>query len=75
MQNVLTYLGPGQDLGRMDLCRFSAVVRKWQQLLRSKVRKHLYTASVTEHWHREVVESPSLKTFKSRLDRVLRNGL
>ena len=70
------------DLGRMgnsgDFCRFSAVVKKWQQTLRSKVRKHFYTVSVTEHWHRlprEAVESPSLQTFKSCLDKVLGNQL
>jgi len=38
------------------------------------MRKNLFTLRVTEHWNRlprEVVESPSLDTFKIYLDAVL----
>ncbi|KFQ89507.1 hypothetical protein N337_05348, partial [Phoenicopterus ruber ruber] len=37
-------------------------------------RKNFFTVRVTERWHRlprEVVESPSLEIFKTRLDAVL----
>jgi len=38
------------------------------------IRKHFFTVRVAKHWHklpREVLESPSLETFKSHLDMVL----
>jgi len=42
------------------------------------MRKNFFTLSVTEHCNRlprEVVESPSLEIFKTRLDKVLYNQL
>jgi len=38
------------------------------------MRKNFFTVTVMEHWNRlprEVVESPSLEIFKTRLDNVL----
>ena len=45
---------------------------------RLNMRKIFFPLRVTEHWNRlprEVVESPSLEIFKTRLDKVLYNLL
>ncbi|KFW63006.1 hypothetical protein AS28_00380, partial [Pygoscelis adeliae] len=40
------------------------------------IRKKFFTLRVVQHWHRlprEVVDAPSLETFKVRLDGALSN--
>jgi len=43
---------------------------------RLDIRKKLFTMRMVNHWHRlprEVVDAPSLETFKAGLDRALSN--
>jgi len=43
---------------------------------RLHIRKKFFTMRVVKHWNRlprEVVDAPSLETFKTRLDRALSN--
>ncbi|KFW62045.1 hypothetical protein AS28_00098, partial [Pygoscelis adeliae] len=44
--------------------------------IRLDIRKKLFTLRVVKHWNRlprEVVDAPSLETFKARLDGALSN--
>jgi len=39
------------------------------------LKKNFFTVRLVKHWHRlprEVVDAPSLETFKARVDRALR---
>ncbi|KAK4830659.1 hypothetical protein QYF61_012539 [Mycteria americana] len=60
------------------MCQYRGNGHKEKHRFQLNIRKHFFPVRVTKHWHklpREIVESPSLETFKSSLDMVLGNLL
>lgn len=56
----------------MDFCKFSAVVKKWQETLRLKLREHFYTVRVSEPWHRLPSEAVDYCIVLSTALRILK---
>ena len=76
--NAYKYLKGGyRDDGASDRTRGNGHKLKHRRF-QLNMKKNLFTLRVTEPWNRllrEVVESPSLEIFKTRLDKVLYNLL
>jgi len=63
-------------MGKMFSAGLIAIRQGAMGRLRLDTRKNFFTMSVMKCWHRlprEVVEAPSLETFKASLDRALSN--
>jgi len=81
LTNAYTYMNGGcqEDGARLCPVVLSNMTRGKRHKLKHRkfrlnMRKNFFPLRVTEHWNRlprEVVQSPSLEIFKTRLDKVL----
>jgi len=70
MLGCMLYLSPQSIFKYLSI---AFLLMKFHLNMRN-MRKNFFPLRVTEHWNRlprEVVESPSLEIFKTRLDKVL----
>jgi len=70
------YKKNGDRLFSKPCCDRQGIIIIKEGRFRLDIRKKFFTVRVVKQWHRllrEVVDAPSLETFKIRLDRALSN--